>query len=1462
MKNSELSSELLRHRAEELLKIRLSESNLQLSESDALKRVHELEVTQIELELQNEELELAKMQDEKTRRLIHNLEVQQIELELQNEELSLARQVSEESTQKYAELYDFAPTAYFSISSEGEIIELNLTAAKLLGRDRTSLLNRRFAYFINDESKTIFNHFLDKVFDGSQKVTCELTLSIKDTAPIHVHLTARISAKADSCLLNAIDITDRKQAEEELKDTKLLLQSSIESQKEMIIISIDKQYNYLYFNQFHKSIMADLYGNEVRIGMNVLENITTDEDRDNFKANCDRALAGESHISINEYGDLKRDYYEARYNPIVNDRNEIIGATIFSENISKRILADTKLLESELFVKNIINSLTAQVVVLDEQGVILAVNNAWKKFAVKNESPNHIDYLGFNYLQVCDTSSKRGDATAQIVAEGIRAVLDGSLTEYNSEYPCHAPLKERWFTLSVLPLNNSQRGVVVIHQDITERKLAEEALLNNEVLLKKALLASTKLIASNSDTIDYEKINEMILDISGAIASIYNVYDANSSVFTTKSVVGFKDIHKKASSMLGFELRNKKWKLNPAIEEKIKNSSFKQFDSFHELFEDYIPKPISLAFEKAYNIGEVSVVRISINNKTVGDFTLIFPKGKKHNNRELIELYAIQVGQFVKRYQSEITLRDSEEALNKVLLASAEFIGSSSNTIDYEKMTDILLKMTGARCVVYNAFENNGLEYTTAAISGFNGIRKITSTVLGYDMINKKWKYDPALAAKIKNNIITQFKTFQELSVAFIPKPVAKLIELTVNFGEVAIVKVKVNEKLVGNFTLFFSKGETLQNPKIVELYANQVGLFINRKQTEDALTKSEQMLQNILEHFPGDVFWKDTQSTFLGCNKSFAATVGLKSQTDILWKNDFDFQYPTNEAENFRADDVEVMNTGIAKLHIEEMRRQPDGSVVWSDTNKIPLRDSGGKTIGVLGVITDITERRLAQESLKESEQMLQYVLDNFPGLVYWKDTQSRYLGCNHLFALGAGFSNSSEIINKTDYDLPWIKNDADDYIANDNEVINSAKEILHKLETQQQANNKVSWFDTSKIPLFNSDAKVIGVLGVSIDITERKQAEDDLQKLNELLEERVKERTIELVKSNVSLQKAEEKFRTVADFTHGWEYWIDNDGKILYMSPSAFTVTGYSAAEFMNHHELLNNIIYPADKELWENHKKTWQNKGLNKKHNELNFRILTKEGEVRWIGHVSRYVLINGEFQGIRVSNRNITERIKAENELMKVTIEVEERERNRFSSELHDSMGPLLSTIKLYFQWLSETDDAEKLKFIVEKGNHNIEVAIQTSREISRGLSSLYLNKIGYVGALSDFAQGINDTKKLEIDFSYNRNDRFNVFLETTLFRITTELIKNTLSYANATQAAIGFYYSIERQIIFFTYTDNGIGFNIEDIDKAGKGMGLLSIQQRIKSVRGKIRFKSKNGNGMKVTIILRVNNGSY
>lgn len=157
-------------------------------------------------------------------------------------------------------------------------------------------------------------------------------------------------------------------------------------------------------------------------------------------------------------------------------------------DISERKLMEEKLRDSDALNTSILDSLTSQIAVLDAQGVIISVNNAWRDFAKTNGIPAHNDMLGVNYLEVCKHAINQpyGDE-ASAAYKGIKAVLNGEQGAFSLEYPCHSPNKQRWFYMTVSPLQSSRHGVVVRHLNITERKQAERVLIQLKAMIDISL---------------------------------------------------------------------------------------------------------------------------------------------------------------------------------------------------------------------------------------------------------------------------------------------------------------------------------------------------------------------------------------------------------------------------------------------------------------------------------------------------------------------------------------------------------------------------------------------------------------------------------------------------------------------------------------------------------------------------------------------------------------------------------------------------------------------------------------------------------------------------------------------------------------------------------------------------------------------------------------------------------------
>lgn len=147
--------------------------------------------------------------DDENLKLIHELEVHQIELEMQKEELMLARSEAQDDAEKYIELYDFAPSGYFTLSREGKIIEINLSGSQMFGKVRSNLKNRSFGFFVSEDTRPAFSLFLEKVFNRRVKETCEVTLSVNGSLPMYVQVTGIVTENGEQCLVTVIDITER-----------------------------------------------------------------------------------------------------------------------------------------------------------------------------------------------------------------------------------------------------------------------------------------------------------------------------------------------------------------------------------------------------------------------------------------------------------------------------------------------------------------------------------------------------------------------------------------------------------------------------------------------------------------------------------------------------------------------------------------------------------------------------------------------------------------------------------------------------------------------------------------------------------------------------------------------------------------------------------------------------------------------------------------------------------------------------------------------------------------------------------------------------------------------------------------------------------------------------------------------------------------------------------------------------
>jgi PAS domain S-box-containing protein len=271
------------------------------------------------------------------------------------------------------------------------------------------------------------------------------------------------------------------------------------------------------------------------------------------------------------------------------------------------------------------------------------------------------------------------------------------------------------------------------------------------------------------------------------------------------------------------------------------------------------------------------------------------------------------------------------------------------------------------------------------------------------------------------------------------------------------------------------------------------VGLIRNiteRKQAEERVHVSEERFRRFTEATVEGVVFHE-KGKIIDANPAALAMFGLEKGADLVGRDLLEFVLP------------ECHETVLKQMQSETVQpyeivgSRADGSTFPLETSTRVYRE-GGRVIRVSSV-RDITERKRIENAVQESRRLLQLVMDNIPQAVFWKDRNLVYLGCNRAFAEDAGLASPEEIIGKTDYDMPW-KPEAELYRADDQKVMEAGQPKLNFEEPQTTPTGDTIWLRTNKVPMVADDGKVFAVLGMYEDVTERKQAEQELRRRVEI--------------------------------------------------------------------------------------------------------------------------------------------------------------------------------------------------------------------------------------------------------------------------------------------------------------------------------------------------------------------------
>jgi signal transduction histidine kinase len=257
------------------------------------------------------------------------------------------------------------------------------------------------------------------------------------------------------------------------------------------------------------------------------------------------------------------------------------------------------------------------------------------------------------------------------------------------------------------------------------------------------------------------------------------------------------------------------------------------------------------------------------------------------------------------------------------------------------------------------------------------------------------------------------------------------------------------------------------------------------------------------------------------------------------------------------------------------------------------------------------------------------------------------------------------------------------------------------------------------------------------------------------------------------------------------------------------------------------------------------------VNQIHN-MEFECLRNDQSTVYVEFLFNFVASESEIYGVV---HDITEKKHIQTNIVKAIILTEENERAHFSKELHDGLGPLLSTIKLYLQWSERPKSNKSRDEIIHKAEDILEEALTTVKEISNKISPHLLTNYGLTSAIQNFVGKLEETSTIRIVFESNVSRRLDNEIEASFYRAVIECINNTIKHAGAGTIHILLYDTGTQ--LQLQYRDDGTGFNLEQTLSQKKGLGLFNLQNRIETIGGKINMISSPGSGVNYQIVVNL-----
>ncbi len=624
------------------------------------------------------------------------------------------------------------------------------------------------------------------------------------------------------------------------------------------------------------------------------------------------------------------------------------------------------------------------------------------------------------------------------------------------------------------------------------------------------------------------------------------------------------------------------------------------------------------------------------------------------------------------------------------------------------------------------------------------------------------------------------------------------------------------NRKHYLNFMLWkINRGETPDLQQIICFYFDNT----EKRELELALSKREMHLNNA-QSIANIGSWEwELSSQMVSCSNELFNIFEIENQHGQIPLSSIYKALPANETRDF----IVKLKSCIKakKSHCQSIYniRCSRGTLKTLQVS-VYITYKGEHPVLAEGTVQDITQQQQLKQSIIENEEKFRLIFDNTLDTISLIDINTcTYIDINKHFLKVTGLTREM-VIGKTRDDINvW-------HSITERDAYQNLIEKRGRVE-----NFNITWNVKGGPRNFLLSSEVISINGKKLLLSISK----DITQIHQI---------------TLALQESEEKFRTIFNSTNDGILVSTTNFTFIDANTALFKLLGYSKEE-LNGADMLDFVPKKYHNLLWNNK----INVARNGRIPIVEFEVITKSKAKIPVEVSIASKVFNGKLHVISVV-KDISYRKKAEERLLAATFEAEEGERRKLASDLHDDVGPLLSSMNMYLSLLARKEEVKPFHELIDSLTGILKETTATVRSISRNISPHTLTRYGLLAALNSFW---TDKKNFyHIDIVENLGSkRLPQLVELMIYRILMEAFCNTAKHANA--SSIQIFISLTSKELKVRYSDNGQGFNYQQYkEKASTGLGLASIANRVQVIGGTYSIKSEPNKGFTLDISVPLN----